>query len=144
MGSMNMFKGTEAKTVEEYLASVPEERREIMQKLHQLITKAVPNLKPRLVYGMIGYGTYHYKSKSGREGDWSMVLLANQKNYISVYVCAVENGKYIAESNKDRLGKVSVGKSCIRFKKLEDINLDVLVELCEKAEKLGGLGEFAL
>lgn len=141
---MNMFKSSPAKTPEEYIAMVPEERREIIQKVHNVITKAVPGLKPRIVYGMIGYGTYHYKSKSGREGDWSLVLLANQKNYISVYVCAVDNGKYIAESNKDRLGKVSVGKSCIRFKKLEDINLDVLTELCKKAEKLGGIGNFAL
>ena len=141
---MNMFKSTDAKTVEEYLANVPEERQEIMNKIHGVITKAIPNLKPHIIYGMIGYGTYHYKSKSGREGDWSMVCLANQKNYISVYVCATEDGKYIAESNKDRLGKVSVGKSCIRFKKLEDINLDVLIELCKKAEKLGGLGNFAL
>ena len=141
---MNMFKGTTAKTPEEYIAMVPDDRRELIQKLHTVITKAVPNLKPQITYGMIGYGNYHYKSKSGREGDWSMVLLANQKNYVSVYVCAVENDKYIAESNKDRLGNVSVGKSCIRFKKPEDINLDVLIELCKKAEELGGLGQFGM
>lgn len=139
-----MFKGSPAKTVDEYIALVPEERREIIQKVHGVITKAIPELKPHIVYGMIGYGTYHYKSKSGREGDWSLVLLANQKNYISVYVCAAENGTYIAESNKDRLGKVSVGKSCIRFTKLENINLDVLTELCKKAAKLGESGNFAL
>lgn len=133
-----------AKTVKEYIAEMRDERRHIIEKIHQTIIKAVPNLKPHMMAGMIGYGKYHYKSKSGREGDWSLVLLANQKNYISVYVCAAENGKYLAEANKDRLGKVSVGRSCIRFKKLEDINLDVLAELAKKAEKLGKSGNFSL
>ncbi len=141
---MNMFKDSTAKTVEEYIAQVPDERRPIIEKVHQTIMEAVPNLQPRIMYGMIGYGTFHYKSKSGREGDWSLVALANQKNYISAYLCAVEDGKYLAEKNKDRLGKVSVGRSCIRFKKLEDLNLDVLVELCKKSEKAGESGNFSL
>lgn len=141
---MNMFKDSGAKTVEEYLAQVPEERQEVVQKVHNSIQKAVPGLKPHLISGMIAYGTYRYKSKSGREGDWALILMANRKDYVSVYVCAVKDDKYIAEANKDRLGKVSVGKSCIRFKKLEDINLDVLTELCKEAEKLGGIGNFAL
>lgn len=133
-----------AKTVEEYLAEVPADRKETIETVHKAIMKAVPSLKPRMMAGMIGYGTFHYKSRSGREGDWSLVALANQKNYISAYVCATENGEYVAEANKDRLGKVSVGRSCIRFKKLEDINLDVLAELCKKTLKLGESGDFAL
>lgn len=139
-----MFKTTSAKTADEYLAGLPEDRRPIVEKVHQTIRKAVPKLEPRIVSGMIGYGNYHYKSKSGREGDWSLVLLANQKNYISLYICAAEDGKYLAEKNKDRLGKVSVGRSCIRFKKLEDLNLDVVTELAKKSEKLGESGDFAL
>lgn len=141
---MNMFKGTDAKTPEEYIKNLPDDRRATFETVHKAILKAIPKLKPRIIYGMIGYGKYHYKSKSGREGDWSLVLLANQKNYISLYVCAAEDGQYIAEKNKDRLGKVSVGKSCIRFKKLEDLNLDVATELAKKAEKLGDSGDFAL
>ena len=141
---MNMFQPSEYKTPVEYIAHVEDDRKDDIQALHQLIQKTVPNLKPRMISGMIGYGTYHYKSKSGREGDWSLILLSNRKNYISLYVCAVKDGKYIAETNKDRLGKVSVGKSCIRFKKLSDINLDVLKELIKEAEKLGGMGMFAI
>jgi hypothetical protein len=132
-----MFKGSTADTVEEYIAQVPDERRSIIEKVHAVIEKAVPDLKPHMLSGMIGYGTYHYKSKSGREGDWSLVCLSNRKDYVSVYICAAEKSEYIAEKNKDRLGKVSVGKSCIRFKKLEDINLNVLSELCKEAEKVG-------
>ena len=55
-----------------------------------------------------------------------------------------ENGEYVAEKNKARLGKVSVGKSCIRFKKLEDINLNVATELAKKTLKMGDSGDFSL
>ncbi len=139
-----MFQPSQYTTPNEYLAHIDDERKEDMNTLHQLIQKTVPDLKPQIISGMIGYGKYHYKTKSGREGDWSLILLSNRKNYISVYVCAVKDGKYIAETNKDRLGKVSVGKSCIRFKKLSDINLDVLKELIKEAEKAGGMGMFAI
>jgi hypothetical protein len=54
-------------------------------------------------------------------------------------VCAVDKGKYIAEIYKDALGKVSVGKSCIRFKKLEDVDLKVLKKVLVLATKTPGL-----
>jgi hypothetical protein len=135
---------SKAKTVEEYMTGLPEERKGILERVHRAITQAVPGLEPHMMAGMIGYGTYHYKYASGREGDWSLIALANQKNYISIYICAVEDGKYLAESSKDRLGKVSVGRSCIRFKKPEDINSEVLTELCKKAETLGKAGNFSM
>jgi len=68
---------------------------------------------------MLGDGAYHYKYASGREGDTAVVSLASQKNHISVYMCATEDDEYLAEKNKERLGKVSVGRSCIRFADLE-------------------------
>ncbi|MEK7618447.1 MAG: hypothetical protein AAB410_04875 [Patescibacteria group bacterium] len=55
------------------------------------------------------------------------------------YVCALENGEYIAEKYKKQLGKVSVDRSCIRFKKLEDINLEFLKNILKKAAKNSGL-----
>jgi uncharacterized protein YdhG (YjbR/CyaY superfamily) len=121
-----MFKPTTAKTPEEYITMIDEPRREEITKLHEFIKKTVPHLKPHILAGMIGYGTFHYKSKSGREGDWSSVALASQKNYISVYICASDGKQYVAEKNKDKFPKASVGKSCIRFKKLEDIDLNAL------------------
>lgn len=121
-----MFKPTKAKTPEEYLEMIPEPRRSEVKKLHEFIKKMVPELKLHIMAGMIGYGTYHYKYASGREGDWSIIGLASQKNYISVYVCAVFDGKYVAEKYKDQFPKASIGKSCIRFRKLADIDLDVL------------------
>jgi len=74
--------------------------------------------------------------------DWPVIALANQKNYISIYICAVDKGEYIAEKYKQSLGRVSVGKSCIRFKKIEDLDLQGLRMVIELAEKFPGL-EFA-
>jgi uncharacterized protein YdhG (YjbR/CyaY superfamily) len=131
-----MFKPTDAKTPEEYISKIDEPRRSEIQKLHEFIQKTVPDLKPYIIYGMIGYGTYHYKYKSGREGDWCIIALASQKNYISVYVCSVDGDEYVAEKNKNKLGKVSVGKSCIRFKKIEDVNMKELVRVIKVGAKL--------
>jgi hypothetical protein len=65
--------------------------------------------------------------------------MASQKNYVSVYVCAVIDGEYIAEKFKDKLGKVNVGKSCIRFNKIEDLNLDTFKKIVKLAAKNPGL-----
>lgn len=134
-----MFKETKAKTVKAYLDAVPKERKEVINFLHSFIQKTVPKLKPYFSYNMIGYGAFPYKNYKKEDIMWPVVSLANQKNYISVYVCAVENGKYIAEKYKKDLGKVSVGKSCIRFKKIEDVDLDGLRRVLKLAEKSPGL-----
>jgi hypothetical protein len=123
------------RTPAQYLASLPEERRVALKRLHAAIRKAAPKLKPRMVYGMIGYGSYHYRYGSGREGDWPIVALASQKAYISLYVCQPGSDGYLPERNKSRLGKVSVGKSCIRFKRLEDLDFAVAMELVALAAK---------
>lgn len=138
---MNMFKPTTAKSVSDYLNKVDEPRRSDMKQLHALIRKVVPQYIPFLISGMIGYGKYHYKYASGREGDWSIVALASQKNYISVYVCAVKGGKYLAEYYKKEFPKASIGKSCIRFKRIEDIDLKVLQKLLKEAAQLAKSGK---
>ena len=119
------------KTPEQYLAKVPQGRREAIQTIHDAIIKTAPGLKPGIVYGMLGYGPIRYKTKSGCEGDWAIVCLANQKQYISLYL-GCDGGESIVEKNKDRLGKVNCGKSCVRFRKLEDLNLKVVLELVKK------------
>jgi len=124
------------KTPAQYLASLPDDRRADVTALHRAIAKAVPKLKPFIVYGMIGYGPYRYKYASGREGDGSVVALASQKQYISLYIAGTENGECIAEKNQHLLGKVSVGKVCVRFKKLEDLNLKEALKLIKRAAKL--------
>lgn len=131
-----MKASAQIKTPSQYIASLPAERKDAIRKLHAAIRKAAPALEPHIYAGMLGYGRYHYKYASGREGDCAVVALASQKNYFSLYMCAVENGEYLAEKNKARLGKVSVGKSCVRFKKLEDLDLKVALELVKKARRL--------
>lgn len=134
-----MFKPVKAKTIDEYMGMLPHERREMLEFLQSMIQETVPTLKPLFAYNMPGYGSFRYKNYKKEEIDWPVIALASQKNYISLYVCAVENGKYLAEIFKDKLGKVSVGRSCIRFKKLEDLNLEVLKQLLKRAEKAPGL-----
>ncbi len=134
-----MFKPTKATNVSEYLAQVPVERQASINFLHAFIQKSAPSLKPNFAYNMLGYGSFTYKNYKKETVEWPIVALANQKNYISIYVCAINEDEYIAEKNKDRLGKVSVGKSCIRLKELEDVNLEVLGEIIKLAAKNPGL-----
>jgi uncharacterized protein DUF1801 len=59
-----------------------------------------------------------------------VISFASNKNYISLYVAAVtEAGAYLAESYRPRLPKASIGKSCIRFKRLSDVDTDILADL---------------
>ncbi|HLD08289.1 MAG TPA: DUF1801 domain-containing protein [Candidatus Peribacterales bacterium] len=134
-----MFKPTKAKSVKEYLQSLPPERREPMEFLHAMIQKVSPKLKPHFASNMLGYGSFPYKNYKKEKIEWPIVALASQKQYMSLYVCAVLDGKYIAEIYKKDLGKVSVGRSCIRFKKLSDLNLVTLKKVIKAAEKNPGL-----
>ena len=130
-----MFKNSKAKTVKEYIDSIEEPRKSQIIELHEFIQKCAPDLKVWLYGQIIGYGTYHYKTKSGQEGDWMILGLSNRKNYISVYACAADGHEYVAEKNKDILGKASIGKSCIRYKKMEDIDWKGLEKTLKEAVK---------
>ena len=134
-----MFKPVKAKSVKEYLVLLPKERRAPIEFLHAFIHEVSPKLKPNFLYNMPGYGSFKYKNYKNEVIDWPVIALASQKNYISLYVCAVEKGEYLAEKYKDELGKVSVGKSCIRFKKLDGLDLKGLKKIIKKAEKSPGL-----
>lgn len=136
---MNMFKSTPAKTVTQYLNAVPTERKELIEFLHAFIQKSAPKLKPHFAYNMLGYGTFPCKNYKKEIIEWPVIALANQKNYVSIYVCAVDHGKYVAEKYAKELGKASVGKSCIRFKKLDDVHLPTLKNVIAFAAKNPGL-----
>jgi hypothetical protein len=134
-----MFKPAKAKTVKEYLAAVPGERKEMVLAVHAFIKKAVPELKPYFASNMIGYGTFPYLNYKKEVIDWPIIALANQKQYVSVYVCSIVDGEYMAERYKKDLGNVRVGKSCISIKKVEDVNLPVLKKVINFAAKKPGL-----
>jgi hypothetical protein len=121
-----MFKTTTATTPDAYIEAIEEPRRGQIRELHELIRTTAPDLEPHIESGMLAYGSYHYRYASGREGHWAPVALASNKRYISLYVAAVKGGRYITETYKERLPKADIGKSCVRFKRLEDVDQDAL------------------
>lgn len=130
-------------TLAEFLAALPADRRVTMTTVHKAIRKAVPKLAPAMMSGMggplIAYGKYHYKSASGREGDWFLIGLAAGKSGYALHICAGGKDGYLVEKNAAKLGKVKTGRSCINFKKLEDLKLDVAMGLVKRAAKSGGI-----
>ena len=85
---------------------------------------------------IIGYGTYHYKGRSGAEGEWFIVGLAAQKAHLSLYVSGAEDGQSLAKRYADRLGKVKVGSANVSFNRLADLDLPVVLEMAERARDL--------
>ncbi len=124
---------TNAKTHEEYIAGVEEKRREDVQRLHDLVREVAPELEPTMEFGFMGYGRYHYRYASGREGEWMKIGIANNKQYISLYCCAGDERGYVAERYRKRLPKANIGKSCVRFKRLSDLNGKALRDLIREA-----------
>jgi hypothetical protein len=82
---------------------------------------------------IIGYGEYHYRGRSGAEGEWFIVGLAAQKQYLSLYVNAAEDGEYLIKRYADRLGKVKAGSANVTFRHLADVELEVLLEMVARA-----------
>jgi hypothetical protein len=121
---------SDAATHDEYIERLGEPRRSDIRALHELIRATVPQLAPTMEFGMLGYGKYHYRYASGREGDSVVVGLASNKNYISLYVqSTTTEGGYLAEAYADRLPGASIGRACIRFKRLSDVDGDVLAQM---------------
>lgn len=92
---------------------------------------------------LIGYGKYHYKYASGREGDWFVIGLVAAKTGYALHICVGDKEGYLVERNAAKLGKVKAGRSCINFKKLEDLNVEAAMALVQQATKLGGIGAVA-
>lgn len=127
-----------------YIESLPDEIRPAIEKLDKEIGKIFKGEERVLWAGkfwggseqnIIGYGDYRYERK-GKTVEWFCVGLAVQKNYISVYVNAVEDNKYLSQTYADQLGKVKVGASSISFKRLEDLDLPKLREMLKRAKTL--------
>lgn len=130
---------------DEHLAAFPEDDRDTMLSLDRLISEAMPG-RSRVVWSgtfwggteqhIVGYGDILQPRPRGKEVEWFAVGLARQKNHYSLYVNAIEDGKYLIASYADRLGKVKLGASSIGFKTLDDIDIDVLGELLRRANEL--------
>jgi hypothetical protein len=126
-------------------------REQELRRVDELVTEAAPGIDRQLVPvgsgTMLGYGLMPYRPKSAkRAAMWPLVALAAQKRHLSLYVCAVVDGGYIAEERAHRLGKVSCGKSCIRFTDLEKVDtgeLRALVRDAVAATAAGGNAYYA-
>ncbi len=128
-----MYGSSKAKSHDEYIDQVEDARREDIQRLHDLVREIAPELEPTMEFGMMSYGKFHYKYASGREGDWMKLGIANNKRYISLYCCSADEKGYVAERYKKRLPKASIGKSCVRFKRLSDLDEDALRDLIRES-----------
>lgn len=134
-------------TPAEYFAALGEPRRTELKALDAAIRRAAPKLKPYLASAsMLGYGPYRYRYASGREGESPIVALSSRAQGISLYICGHRNEVSIVERDAAKLGRVDAGKSCIRFKRLEDLNLPAAVALVREASALidNGSTDFAL
>jgi len=133
------------RSVDEFLASLPEDVRDDLIRLDSEIVRVLAGHRRALYTGrfwggsdqeIIGYGSVTYPRSGGKQAEWFLVGLALQKQYISVYVSAVEDGRYLAETLGPDLGRVKVGKSSIGFKRLEDIDLTKLSALVARAREV--------
>jgi len=124
-------------TPRQYIDRLEEPRKSDIAKLDRLIRATVPKLKPHISNGILAYGPFHYTYPSGREGDWFRVGVASNKAYISLYACAADERGYVAERYKKKLPGANIGKSCVRFRRLEDLDLDVLKDLLRETATTG-------
>ena len=133
------------KNPDDFLAALDETCRADMVELDERIAAAMPGAKRTLWEGkfwggteqhIIGYGDYTYTRSRGKVVEYFINGLALQKNYISVYMHAVEDRKYLAETYGKDVGKVKTGKSNISFRSLDDIDIDKLMALVERSYAL--------
>jgi hypothetical protein len=132
---------SKAATVEQYLAELPEDRRATLSKVRQVIRKNLPKgVAEGMSYGMIGYFVPHKIYPPGYHCDPKQPLhyasLGAQKNHMSLHLmCFYMNADlqaWLQERFKASGKKLDMGKSCIRFKKLDDLPLDVIGEAVAK------------
>lgn len=121
------------KTPKQYLARLDEPRRSEVKRLDEVVQATVPKLERCIMSGMLAYGPMHYRYASGREGDAARVGIASNASAISLYVFAADEDGWLAERYRARFPKASVGKCCIRFKRVDDLDLRALKSLLREA-----------
>lgn len=132
----------DANTVDEYIEKVPEDRKIPISKLRDTVRSNLPaGFEECINYKMIGYVVPHSIYPEGYHCDPKLPLpfinLASQKNYIALYHSGLYANTtlldwFVSEYPKHTATKLDMGKSCVRFKKIEDIPYDLIAALCEK------------
>jgi len=133
---------SKATTVDEYMEQLPEERKAAMKKLRAVIKKHLPKgFQECMGYGMMGYVVPHSKYPGGYhcnpKDPLPFLALASQKNFIAVYHMGIYSDpkllQWFQEAHaKASMKKLDMGKSCIRYKKPEDIPFELVGELVSK------------
>ncbi|HEX8279686.1 MAG TPA: DUF1801 domain-containing protein [Segetibacter sp.] len=131
-----------AKTPEEYIASLPQDRKQVISKLREEVLKNLPEGFAEIMgYGMLGYVVPHSLYPAGvhtsPKDPLPFMNIASQKNFISIYHLGITANKalldwFLSEYSKQFTAKVDMGKSCIRFKKPEQIPYKLIGELAGK------------
>ena len=123
--------------IKEYLDTQPEPKRSDMQELHRIILERMPECKLWFLDGKddkgrtvsnpnIGYGLQVIEYANGKTREFYQIGLSANTTGISVYILGIKDKKYLARMYGKELGKASVTGYCIKFKRLEDINVDAL------------------
>lgn len=126
---------SKAATVEEYLADLPAERREVVSKVREIVKRNLPKgYHETMQRGMICYGLPLSRYPNTYNGEpLGCVALAAQKNYYALYLMGVymdpQQGKQLESAFKRAGKKMDMGKSCLRFKELDDLPLDAVGEI---------------
>ena len=133
---------SKATTPDQYIAELPEDRKEIMQKLRETVKKNLPKgFEETMQYGMLGYVVPHSIYPDGYHCNPKDALpfmaLASQKNHIGFYHMGIYSDPdlmkwFTEEYPKHASNKLDMGKSCIRFKNLKNIPFELLGELTTK------------
>ena len=133
---------SKADTVSAYIEELSDERKDAMEKLRKTIVKNLPKgFEEGMSYGMIGYCVPHSKYPKGYhckpEQALPFINLASQKNFIALYHMGIYADPklyawFTSEYAKRVKGKLDMGKSCIRFKKPDQIPFDLIGELATK------------
>jgi uncharacterized protein YdhG (YjbR/CyaY superfamily) len=130
------------KTVDEYISNLPEERKLVVENLRKTIRKNLPKgFTETINYGMIGFVVPYSIYPKGYHCDMTQPLpfinIASQKNFIALYHMGIYADKalydwFVNEYPKHCKTKLDMGKSCIRFKKVDDIPYNLIAELAKK------------
>ncbi|WP_144392424.1 DUF1801 domain-containing protein [Pleionea sediminis] len=114
-------------SVQAYLDAVePKQRRDDALLVLNMMKKVTGDEPKMWGDSIVGFGSYHYKYASGREGDWMRIGFSPRKTSLSIYIMS---GFDHVDSLMDKLGKFTTGKSCLYVKKLTDIDSDILIKI---------------
>jgi hypothetical protein len=115
------------KSVDEFLNKVENTtRREDSFEILNLMKKITQEEPVMWGDSIVGFGSYHYKYDSGREGDWFQIGFSPRKQYLTIYIMS---GFEKYDKLLENLGKFRTGKSCLYINKLKDISIQLLKEL---------------